>query len=254
MRSNLARTPTAAAAQQSVARTVTGGQGLDLVVEMAHDLRSPLSSILMLSEFLKSEQSGPITDTQRRQLSLIHSAALALCSTASDVIELAREGGRLTDHEPEPFSIAEVLRSVHHMVMPIAVAKEIEFRVVSPERERRNGWERAISRVLLNLSTNALKYTDRGFVEVSAREMAENPALVEFAVSDSGRGIEPAEMRTLFEPFRERESQRGHQFSSSGLGLSICRKLVQAMGSSLQLETTPGRGTRFSFVLALPLS
>ena len=97
MRSNLARTPASSAAQRRTATPVAGVPGLDLVVEMAHDLRSPLSSILMLSEFLKSEQSGPITDTQRRQLSLIHSAALSLCSTARDVIELAREGGRLTD-------------------------------------------------------------------------------------------------------------------------------------------------------------
>jgi signal transduction histidine kinase len=150
--------------------------------------------------------------------------------------------------------VNEVLDSVGHMVLPIAVEKALEFRVVGPATDRRDGWERAISRVLLNLSTNALKYTDQGYVEVSACEIQGNPSLVEFAVRDSGRGIEPAEMPTLFDPFRERESQRGHQFSSSGLGLSICRKLVEAMGSTLRLETSPGQGTRFSFVLALPVS
>ena len=254
MRSNLARTPHPNAAQQRLPDAAAGPPSLELVVEMAHDLRSPLSSILMLAEFLKNGESGPITETQRRQLALIHSAALSLCSVASDVIELARDGGRLTDQQPAPFSVSDVLEAVRHMVLPIAAEKGVEFRVIVPDADRRSGWERAIARVLLNLSTNALKYTDRGFVELAARALPDEPARIEFSVRDSGRGIEPAEMHTLFEPFRERESQRGHQFSSSGLGLTICRKLLDAMDSTLRLETAPGRGTRFSFVLDLPVS
>ena len=253
MRSNLARTPRPSQAQANVALLGAGPQSLELVVEMAHDLRSPLSSILMLAEFLKNGESGPITETQRRQLALIHSAALSLCSVASDVIELARDGGRLTDQRPAPFSVSETLDAVRHMVLPIAAEKGVEFRVIVPDVDRRSGWERAIARVLLNLSTNALKYTDRGFVELAARSLPDEPSRVEFSVRDSGRGIAPAEMRTLFEPFRERESQHGYQFSSSGLGLTICRKLLDAMGSTLRLETAPGRGTRFSFVLDLPV-
>jgi signal transduction histidine kinase len=252
MRSGLARTPTSISSHQRTA--VAGPHALELVVEMAHDLRSPLSSILVLAEFLKSGQSGPLTPAQRRQLSLIHSAALALCTIASDVVELARGGGTLTEQCPRSFSVTETLEAVRHMVLPIAAEKDIDFRIVPPKTDRRDGWERAISRVLLNLSTNALKFTDSGFVEVSAREVTADTSLVEFAVQDSGRGIDSADMKTLFEPFRERESQRGHQFSSSGLGLTICRKLVTAMGSSLRLETAPGTGTRFSFVLAVPPS
>lgn len=252
MRSSLARTPVSGGPQQRA--PAPGAHALELVVELAHDLRSPLSSILMLAEFLKSEQSGPLTSEQLRQLSLIHSAALSLCTIASDVVELARGGGRLTDQRPRPFSVLEALEAVRHMVLPIAAEKNIDLRIVPPTIDRRDGWERAISRVLLNLSTNALKFTDSGFVEISAVEVIGDPSLVEFAVQDSGRGIDPAEMRTLFEPFRERESQRGHRFSSSGLGLTICQKLVQAMESTLRLETAPGKGTRFSFVLAVPPS
>ena len=238
----------------TAASSLAGPGGLELVVEMAHDLRSPLSSILMLVEFLKSGESGPVTDTQRRQLSLIHTAALGLCSTASDVIELARNSERLTDRRRQPFSVSESLDAVKRMLMPMAAEKGLEFRFAGPATDRRDGWERAISRVLLNLSTNALKYTDRGFVELSAREVHGNPQQIEFAVLDSGRGIDASELESLYEPFRERTTQRGHQFSSSGLGLAICRKLVLAMDSTLRLETAPGRGSRFSFVLTLPVS
>jgi signal transduction histidine kinase len=252
MRSNLARTPASVPAQRRI--PAAAPHALELVVELAHDLRSPLSSILVLAEFLKSGQSGPLSAAQRRQLGLIHSAALALCTIASDVVELARGGGKLTDQAPRPFSVSETFEAVRHMVLPIAEEKDIEFRMVLPQTDRRDGWERAISRVLLNLSTNALKFTDAGFVEVSAVEVKGDASLLEFAVQDSGRGIDPAEMRTLFEPFRDREAQRGHRFSSSGLGLTICRKLVHAMGSTLRVETALGIGTRFSFVLAVPPS
>ena len=254
MNGSLAPTPLPAEATRTITPAFGAPIGMDLVVEMAHDLRSPLSSILMLAEFLKDGQSGPINEAQRRQLSLIHSAALSLCSTASDVIELARSGGQLRGNNPEQFAVSDVLGAVHQMVLPIAEEKGLDLRVRWDGHDQRCGWERAVSRVMLNLATNALKYTERGFVEISAQAVAGEQDLVEFAVVDSGRGIDSAEMRVLFEPFRERESQRGHQFSSSGLGLAICRKLVAAMGATLQVATKPGRGSRFSFVVKLPPS
>jgi signal transduction histidine kinase len=110
----------------------------------------------------------------------------------------------------------------------------------------------ALSRVLLNLTTNALKFTAEGFVEVVARQTA--PRRIEFSVRDTGRGIPPQSMATLFEPFRRRQKPGEYAFSGSGLGLSICRKLVEAMGSSLQIETQQGQGTRFHFELDLPVA
>jgi two-component system, sensor histidine kinase and response regulator len=111
----------------------------------------------------------------------------------------------------------------------------------------------ALSRVLLNLTTNALKFTAEGFVEVAAHQTADGRAL-EFSVRDTGRGIPPQSMATLFEPFRRRQKPGEYAFSGSGLGLSICRKLVEAMGSSLDVDTSQGVGTRFHFVLDLPLA
>jgi signal transduction histidine kinase len=110
----------------------------------------------------------------------------------------------------------------------------------------------ALSRVLLNLSTNALKFTDAGAVEVGGRCLDGNT--VEFWVQDSGRGIAPTAMNTLYEPFRRRQRPGEYAFSGSGLGLSICRKLVEAMGGELQVTTEEGKGTKFSFVVELPTS
>jgi signal transduction histidine kinase len=237
---------------QRFADRLTGPDGLELVVELAHDLRSPLTSILFLGETMKRGRSGPVTPLQERQLGLIYSAAFGLSSVASDVIELARGGDRLVDLEPLPFSVGDIMESVRDIVQPIAEEKGLEVRLSPCERTSRIGHPVALSRILLNLTTNALKFTDEGFVEVTCTEVSELG--VEFAVRDTGRGIPPPAMAMLFEPFRRRQKDRDYAFSGSGLGLSICRKLVEAMEGSLQVETGAGKGTRFYFTLDLPLA
>ena len=231
---------------------LSGPDGLELVVEVAHDLRSPLTSILFLAETLQRGRSGAVNAVQERQLGLIYSAAFGLSSVASDVIELARGGDRLVDLDPIPFSVTDILESVRDIVQPIAEEKNLTIRLTSPEADFRIGHPVALSRVLLNLTTNALKFTAEGFVELTAVQRADRS--IEFSVRDTGRGIPPQSMATLFEPFRRRQKPGEYAFSGSGLGLSICRKLVEAMGSVMQVETAPGYGTRFYFVLDLPVA
>lgn len=230
---------------------LSGPDGLELVVEVAHDLRSPLTSILFLAETLRRGRSGPLTPVQERQLGLIYAAAFGLTSVASDVIELARGGDRQLELDPLPFSVADILESVRDIVQPIAEEKGLEVRLETDEKSLRMGYPVALSRVLLNLTTNALKFTDEGHVDVTAE--VRDGGRMEFSVKDTGRGIPPNSMAMLYEPFRRRQRDREYAFSGSGLGLSICRKLVEAMASELRVETGPGQGTRFSFVLALPL-
>ncbi len=235
---------------QRFGERLSGPDGLELVVEVAHDLRSPLTSILFLAETLLRGRSGPVTPLQERQLGLVYSAAFGLSSVASDVVELVRGRDRWAELDPMPFSIHDILESVRDIVRPIAEEKGLEVRVTMPERAVRIGHPVAINRVLLNLITNALKFTDSGHVELTAVE-AEGD-LVEFSVRDTGRGIPEGAMALLFEPFRRRQREREYAFSGSGLGLSICRKFVEAMGSELQVATELGKGTRFSFTLSLP--
>ena len=233
-----------------LASCLSGPNGLDLVVEMAHDLRSPLTAIVLLAEALQRGQSGPVNETQQRELGLIYSAALSLSGTASDVIELARGSSRLLDRDAVAFSVAEVFTSVRSMVLPLAEVKRLEVRLVHPVPERRVGQARALARVILNLATNAVRFADAGFVEIAARPLG--PARLEFSIRDTGPGIDPQTLQVLYRPFRKRAAALRHEFSSSGLGLAICRKLVRAMGSELRVETRAGWGTRFSFALDLP--
>lgn len=227
-----------------------GGDGLDHLMEIAHDLRSPLTSILFLAETLRRGQSGAINEVQHRQLGIVYSAALGLTSVVSDVIELARGGSRLLEKEPSPLSVSEIQESVWDIVRPMAEEKELDVHLIPPNPDERFGYPVALSRVLLNLTTNALKFTDDGYVEIAARDQGDGR--VEFSVCDTGNGMSPEVIRDLYRPFRRSRIRDGFSFSGTGLGLAICRRLIQAMGGDLQMETVPEQGTRFFFELELP--
>jgi signal transduction histidine kinase len=229
---------------------VGGAAALDLFLEVVHDLRSPLTSILCLADTLHRGQSGEVNSLQRRQLGLIYSSALGLSNVVNDALELARDTDELADIGPSPFSLAEVLQSVADIVEPMAHEKGLSIRLHPIEPDRRLGQPVALSRVLLNLTTNALKFTNEGGVELHC--VSRGPMRVELAVQDTGPGINPLALETLYQPFRRSRGGPGYCFSGTGLGLAISRKLVRAMGSDLKLETGSA-GTRFSFEVDLPV-
>jgi signal transduction histidine kinase len=232
------------------ASRLTGQDAQQLVVEMAHDMRSPLGSILILAERLRGGAGGDLSPIQQRQLGLVYSAAFGLSSLAGDVIELARGGTTLVDTEQIPFSVSDVLQSIMDILRPMAEEKRLEMKASGPSADVRLGHPSALNRVLLNLATNAIKFTNTGSVSVSTREI--DRSLVEFSVQDTGRGIPEHVMGSLFEAFRQRQTPGDYAFSSAGLGLSICQKLIRAMGGELQVATELEKGTRFYFTLDLP--
>lgn len=233
--------------QNEFTRHLSTTDAINAVVEIAHDMRSPLTSILFLVETLRRGRSGPVTPVQERQLGLIYGAALGLNTLACDVIDAVRGGQRLVDGRPIPFSIAEVIMGVCDTVRPISEEKALPITYVLPAVDGRVGYPGALGRVLLNLTTNALKYTNEGSVTIGATELSESR--LSFWVSDTGQGIPANVMSMLFDGFRP--SASGIRFSNAGLGLAICQDFLRSMGTSLQVESTPEQGTRFSFEIEL---
>lgn len=236
------------------ASELSGSRALDLVVGLVHDIRSPLSSILLLAESLVQGRSGDLNDAQRHQLGLVYGAVLGLSTLAGDVGEMAEDGGRVTRTRGSSFSIGELLESVADTVRPIAVQKDLELRVVAPaDHDERVGHRPALNRVLLNLATNALKFTDEGYVEIATT--SNGGRRLPFSVRDTGPGFTPTALDRCLGPFRESHTSHtgnGYRLSRTGLGLTTCERLLQSMGSELKVETRPGWGTRFHFELDLP--
>jgi signal transduction histidine kinase len=243
-----AHTWQASDAHHDFTRHLASADAVNAVVEIAHDMRSPLTSILFLVDTLRRGQTGPVTATQERQLGLIYGAALGLNTLASDVIDAVRGGQRLVDGPPIPFSIAEVILGVCDTVRPVSEEKGLPVQHTLPTVDGRVGYPAALGRVLLNLVTNALKYTNQGSVSVGCTELDET--MVSFFVQDTGEGIPPHVMSMLFDGFRP--SASGMRFSNAGLGLAICQSFLRAMGTTLEVESARNTGTRFSFTVELP--
>ena len=225
---------------------------MELVVQLAHDIRSPLSGILMLTESLQSGSGGPVTESQQRLLELIRGAALSLCVSASDVVEMAMDGKGLADEPVEEFSVNDVLRTVRDMASPLAAGKKLQLNIGGPSVDQRRGRARALTRVLLNLTTNALKCTDEGSVEITATEVPGARDRLVFAVRDTGPGIQAAMLLAIDEPRPGSVRAQRQSLTSAGLGLSICRSLMAQMGSTLKFETSAEQGTRFYFEVCAP--
>lgn len=224
-----------------------GADSADAIVAVAHDIRSPLTSILILVDSLRRGRYGPGDPARDRQLGIIYGAAQGLCTLASDLIDAAR-GERLAIGPAVAFSVTETMSAVAQILEPVSEERAIPLRLHLPEVDGRIGHPAALQRVLLNLSSNALRCTEHGFVAISCTELTST--LVEFSVTDTGPGIPPDVLQRLFEGFNsDRLSLR---FSRTGLGLAIVRTLLDAMGSRLDVETTPGQGARFFFQLDLP--
>jgi signal transduction histidine kinase len=225
---------------------LTGSDCADAVVAIAHDVRSPLCSILLLVDALRRSEKAQGNSVRDRQLGLIYGAALGLSTTVSNLIDAAR-GSRLIHGKPAPFSIAETMLAVSAIVEPMAEEKGIPLEIHFPKVDVRRGYAAAIQQALLNLASNALRYTDSGQVTVGASDVSADR--VEFSVTDTGPGIPDHVIEQLCYGFPPEGAPL--RFSSAGLGLAIVRTLVESMGSTLQVDTG-AEGTSFSFVLELP--
>jgi signal transduction histidine kinase len=245
------RTHLAPPPQQILATRLMGADAPELVVELAHDIRSPMTSIMFLAETLRRGQSGQVNDVQRQQLGIIYSAALSLTNIASDLIDLGCEDVFADREVPRsPLSLRELFENVRSMVAPMAEEKRLDILTLTPDHDQRLGNSVSLGRVILNLTTNGIKFTETGCVEIMAQETS--PRRVEFSVRDTGRGIGADGIDRLYAPFHRRQSRTGFHFSGSGLGLTICRRMVELMGGTLEVETRSGWGTRFFFELEMP--
>lgn len=226
---------------------LTGSEASSAVVAIAHDMRSPLSSILILVESLRRGPHSVAKAIKERQLGLIYGAAHGLATLAADLIDAAR-GEEHFDDVARPFSIVETMHLVGAIVEPIAEEKGLGLHIEHPASiEARIGHAGQLHRVLLNLASNALRYTDIGSVTLRCRELSHTR--LEFAVEDTGGGLPPSVQEALFDAFRPEPIAL--RFSSSGLGLATVRALLCAMGTSLHVETAPDRGTKLSFEIEL---
>ena len=215
----------------------------ELLVGVTHDLRSPLSSILVLVEQLRGGQAGALTATQDRLLGLVQGAAFHMAALTNDTLDLARGAGGLVTAPPTAIRMPELLGSIRSLVLPIAEQRRLHLRLSAPPMGPRLGQQALVHRVLANLVTNALRYTEAGGVTISVRPIG--ATAVAFDVRDSGVGLPPALADWL---------AHGSLVTPphAGVGLALCRRLLESVGSRLHHAPIHPFGSHFTFQLEMP--
>ena len=220
------------------------------LANMSHEFRTPLNAILGYTHMLLNGVSGAITDAQRKSLSRIDSNSRHLLALINDILDITRiEAGRMPLNLAT-FAIPELIDEVMSELEPIikrsnlAVSARITGKLPTLKSDRQK-----VKQIVLNLLSNALKFTPAGSVKIKASYDARGRS-VTIAVTDTGVGIGPEDQAKVFEDFRQLDSSPARGYGGTGLGLSICRRLAQMLDGSIELNSEPGVGS--TFALRLP--
>jgi signal transduction histidine kinase len=219
---------------------------------MSHEFRTPLSSILSITRILRDQLDGPLTDEQQKQVQFIQSAAFELTEMVNDLLDLAKvEAGRVTI-SPAWFEMVDLFSALRGMFKPILQSDAVSLIFEEPHDVGQIYTDhKKLSQILRNFIANALKFTPRGEVRVSARRTGNR---VTFSVADTGIGIAPEHIGALFQDFVQVDAPIQKRLRGTGLGLSLSRKLALLLGGDVAVESTLGEGSTFSVTLPLELA
>jgi signal transduction histidine kinase len=214
---------------------------------VSHELRTPLSSIVNLARLLLARIDGELTSEQERQITLVQRSAENLTEMVSDLLDIAKIEAGKVDLRPDAFDVEELFASLRGMFRPLATSEQVALVFEdAPSPITLHTDEQRIAQVLRNFISNALKFTTRGEVRITARQEKEN---VRFTVADTGIGISPADQQRIFEEFAQVDGPIQRRVRGTGLGLPLARKLAILLGGAVAVESEPGVGSRFSLVV-----
>ena len=214
----------------------------DFLARMSHDLRTPMNAIIGYTRILLRQAKDQLNQRQYRNLDNIQISANNLLTLINDILDLSKiEAGRI-DIKPEAVDLkqlaTECIASFASLVKP-GVQLEQQLADVNPTYTDAD----RVRRVVMNLLSNALKFTAQGSITVSSKPVDD---WVELSVADTGSGIPPEDLPHIFDEFRQVESQGGKTQEGTGLGLSIAKKSVELLGGTISVESEMGKGTKFT--------
>ncbi|MGA7438950.1 MAG: ATP-binding protein [Luteibacter sp.] len=220
---------------------------------MSHEFRTPLGSILSIARLLTDEMDGPLNDEQRKQVGFVSGAARELSDMVDDLLDLAKiEAGRISI-SPAWFELMDLFSALRGMFRPIVDGTEADLIFEDPVGlPRLYTDDKKVAQILRNFISNALKFTPRGEVRVTAT--LEGDDRVRFTVRDTGIGIPEELQHILFEDFSQVDSPLQRRVRGTGLGLSLCRKFAHLLGGEVGVVSTMGKGSEFHVCLPLAMA
>jgi CheY-like chemotaxis protein/CHASE3 domain sensor protein len=221
----------------------------EFLANMSHELRTPLNSTLILARLLSDNKSGNLTDEQVKYAQTISSAGNELLGLINDILDLSKIEAGKVELQPQSVPVRKFTQDLCSGFAPLAEQKNLKLLATiepnAPERIETD--PQRVSQVLKNLLSNALKFTERG--EIELRAFSRDPGTISFAVRDTGIGIDRDQHAIIFEAFRQADGSTHRKHGGTGLGLSISRDLAHLLGGRIELTSAVGRGSTFTFTL-----
>lgn len=219
---------------------------------MSHEFRTPINSIRSMTRLLLDHVDGPLTGEQEKQVSFIQQNATEFAEMVDDLLDLAKvEAGRV-EISPAWFEMVDLFSALRGMFKPVLTNPSVNLVFEEPQDvPRLYTDDRRLSQILRNYISNALKFTTKGEVRVSAK--FEGDHMVTFSVADTGIGIAPEFHASIFQDFSQVNSPMQRRLRGTGLGLSLSKKLAELLGGSVGLASTPGKGSVFFVTIPMQL-
>ena len=216
---------------------------------VSHEFRTPLNAVEALTRLLLERTDGPLSAEQEKQVTYIRKAAGELTEMVNDLLDLAKvESGRV-ELRLSRLDVGHLLGGVRALMRPLATNEAVTLVFEEPEQSLSiTSDESKVSQVLRNLISNALKFTQAGYVKVSVHLTPDNNGIA-FVVSDTGIGIAPDDLDRIFQEFEQVENSMQRSVKGTGLGLPLSRKLGALLGGTLEVTSTPGSGSTFTFMV-----
>jgi signal transduction histidine kinase len=217
----------------------------EFLASMSHELRTPINALLGYTSLMRDRIYGDITKRQGEALDRMFAASQHLLELVNDVLDLAKiEAGKMPVHL-EQVDVAALIQELSATVEPMVRHKELEYRVeLAPDLPVLETDRTKVKQILLNLLSNAVKFTHEGEIRVAARLVDDGG--VEVEVGDTGIGIDPDGLESIFDDFRQVDQSSTREYGGTGLGLSITRKLLDLLGGSVRVESELGKGSVFT--------
>jgi len=223
----------------------------EFVATISHELRTPLNTIIGFAKFMLNGGAGALTDMQRTDLSAIYSSGQHLLELVNDILDLSKiEAGKIT-LDKERLDFKELAVGIMSSAIALVGDRPVELKEeIAPHLPPLYADRQRIRQVILNLVSNAAKFTERGHVILRAKPIVDKgEAYIQCAVQDTGIGIRQEDIPTVFEAFRQVDSSSARRAQGTGLGLPISRRLVEMHGGRMWLESQLGVGSTFYFTL-----